>query len=426
MCQRRFVVNASAVCLEASLWNVLQRGAGFGYCRRLVAMRIAIPIHSFEPGGVERVALRLAGSWQDAGHEPIVVLGRDRGPCRIVSPDLDYWSLGEPCPTDRWETLWIIWSLFQFLLTEKVDAVFCPGNTYTVVCVAMKLLLGDRCPPILVKISNDLERRDIPRGARPFYRWWLKVQGAWLDGFVAMANPIMPEIERELSVSNDRISVIPNPVLSQDDLCALSERRVNRSSPSGCRFLTVGRLVAQKNQTMLLEAFAKHCRPDDTLVIAGEGPEKDRLAKFADALGIAEQVRFAGHVENTHALYAEADVFVLSSHYEGLPGVVIEALATGLPLAVTDCCASMAWLTGNGQFGVTVAPGDADALSSGMNLARHLRPDRDAMHRLAAKFTLEHSSEIYLSTIQRLIVRHRQERMEKLDGGVRLWHGGGV
>lgn len=389
-------------------------------------MRIAIPIHSFEPGGVERVALRLAGRWQDAGHEPIVVLGRDRGPCRNTSPDLDYWSLKEPCQTDRWETLWMVWSLFQFLLTERVDAVFCSGNTYTVVCVAMKLLLGDRCPPILVKISNDLERRDIPRGARPFYRWWLKVQGAWLDGFVAMANPMTPEIKRELSVTDDMVSVIPDPALSRDDLRKLSENRLIRNSQSGCRFLTVGRLVTQKNQAMLLEAFARHCWPDDTLVIAGDGPERDRLVKLADALGIAEQVRFAGHVENVHALYAEADVFTLSSHYEGVPAVVIEALAAGLPIAATNCCASMAWLTGNGQFGVIVEPNDADALGSGMNLARHLQPDRHAMRQLAAKFTLEHSSEVYLSTIRSLTARHRQERMEKLCGGVRLWRGGGV
>ncbi len=343
-----------------------------------------------------------------------------------MSPGLDYWFLKEPFPTDRWETLWMIWSLFQFLLTEKVDAVFCPGNTYTIVCVAMKLLLGDRCPPVLVKISNDLERRDIPRPASMFYRRWLKIQGAWLDGFVAMASPMIPEIRRELSVPDEMITVIPNPALSRDDLRTLSENRLNRNSRSGCRFLTVGRLVAQKNQAMLLDAFAKHCWPDDTLVIAGEGPDKDKLIEFADTLGIAEQVRFVGHVENPHALYAEADVFVLSSHYEGLPAVVVEALAAGLPLAVTDCCASMAWLTGNGRFGVMVAPDDPEALGSGMNLTRHLRPDRDAMYRLAAQFTLEHSSEIYLSTIEKLTIRHRQDRLKNLCGGVRLWGGGGV
>ena len=235
-----------------------------------------------------------------------------------------------------------------------------------------------------------------------------------------------PEIQRELAVPNDIISVIPDPALSKDELRKLSEHRLIRSSRSSCRFLTIGRLVAQKNQNMLLEAFAKHCWPDDTLTIAGDGPERDRLVEFADALGITEQVSFVGHVENVHALYAKADVFLLSSHYEGVPAVVIEALAAGLPMAVTDCSASMAWLTGYGQFGVVVAPGDADALGAGMRLARHLLPDRDAMRCLAAKFTLEHSSELYLSAIRRLTIQHNRDRIEKLCGGMRLWHESGV
>jgi len=151
-------------------------------------MRIAIPIHSFEAGGVERGALRLAKEWEKAGHQPVIILGRRRGACAAEAPDLDYRTLREPIPTDRWETIWMISSLFQFLLMEKVDAIYCPGNTYTVVCVAMKLLLQWRCPPVLVKISNDLERRDLPRAVVPFYRWCLRVQGARLDRFVAMAD----------------------------------------------------------------------------------------------------------------------------------------------------------------------------------------------------------------------------------------------
>ena len=153
----------------------------------LGGMRIAIPIHSFEPGGVERIALRLAEHWRDAGHDPVIVLGRSRGVCVGTVPDLDYRAMREPFSTDRWETIWMIWSFFQFLLAEKVDAVFCPGNTYTVVCVAIKLLHGDQCPPVLVKISNDLDRRDIPKVIRPFYRWWLRAQSAVLDGFIAIA-----------------------------------------------------------------------------------------------------------------------------------------------------------------------------------------------------------------------------------------------
>lgn len=383
-------------------------------------MRIAIPIHSFEPGGVERVALRLAEHWRHEGHDPVIVLGRSRGACVGTAPALDYRIMTEPFSTDRWETIWMIWSFFQFLLKEKVDAVFCPGNTYTVVCVAMKLLLGDQCPPVLVKVSNDLERRDLPKFIRPFYRWWLRVQGGVLDGFIAIAAPMLAEVEREMALPDNRVGVIPDPALSESDLHHLSGSRSARNSQAGCRFLTIGRLAAQKNQILLLEAFARHAWSEDTLVIAGDGPERERLVVRANALGLRAQVRFVGHVDDVRALYAEADVFVLSSHYEGAPAVVLEALAAGLPIAATNCCVSMEWLTGSGQFGVVVPPGDPDTLGIAMNVARHLQPDRTAMQRLAASFTLESSGQLYLSKLTALVSESHRQRREKMRSSVRV------
>lgn len=390
-------------------------------------MRIAIPIHSFEPGGVERVALRLAEHWQKDGHEPVIILGRRRGTCAAEAPDLDYRTLREAIPTDRWETIWMIWSMFQFLLMEKVDAIFCPGNTYTVVCVAMKLLLGRRCAPVLVKISNDLERRDLPRAALPFYRWWLRLQGAQLERFVALAEPMAPELERELGVPPERVCVIPDPALSQAGLRALAARPRYSAKETGCRFLNVGRLVEQKNHRLLIEAFALHAWPEDTLTVAGDGPLRERLVEKTRALSISNRVHFVGHVGDVRRLYHAADVFVLSSDYEGVPAALLEALAAGLPLAVTECCASMAWLTGHGRFGFHVRTGDADALGLAMNLARHLQPNRAAMERLAAGFTLEASSGLYLAQFADLatIALHRRWQ-ENLFGQMRVHDDGGV
>lgn len=389
-------------------------------------MRIGIPIHSFEPGGVERVALRLAEHWRDKGHDPVIVLGRSRGACLGTAPDLDYRAMREPFSTDGWETIWMIWSFFQVLLNEKVDAIFCPGNTYTVVCVAMKLLLGDQCPPVLVKISNDLERRDLPTSIRPFYRWWLRVQGTVLEGFIAIADPMRAEVERELALPESSVSVIPDPALSEAELHQLSASRLAKNSQTGCRFLTIGRLAAQKDHVLLLKAYARHAWPEDTLVIAGDGPERERLLVQANALGLRAQVRFVGHVDDVQALYAEADVFVLSSHYEGVPAVILEALAAGLPIAATNCCVSMEWLTGYGEFGVIVPPEDPEALGIAMNVARHLRPDRRAMQRLASGFTLERSSQLYLSKLTDLVSDFHRQRREKMRRNVRVWHGGGV
>lgn len=380
-------------------------------------MRIAIPVHSFEAGGVERVALRLANEWQAQGHQVIVVLGRDRGTCRLSAPPLDYWSLREPVATDRWETLWMIWSMLQFLLRDRADVIFCPGNTYTVVCVAMKLLLGIRCPPVAVKISNDLHRRDIPAPFRPFYRWWLRVQGTTLDRFVAIAPPMRAEVVAELCIAESQALVIPDPALSDADIQAFAECRAADARWNGCRYLAIGRLVPQKNLPLLLEAFARHSQPEDHLTVAGAGPEFDRLSGYIAEHGLSSRITLCGHVEDTVSLFGAADVMVLSSIYEGVPAVILEALAAGVPMAVTDCCTSMRWLTGNGAFGAIAPCGDVDALGKAMLRAKRLAPDRDAMRRFAADFTLTRSSRKYIAGFEQLTKDWRARALDRMQHG---------
>lgn len=388
-------------------------------------MRIAIPIHSFEPGGVERVALRLAAAFQDAGEEVVVVLGRNEGPCRPQALSIRYHSLREPLPTARWETLWMIWSLWRFLARNQVDVVFCPGNTYTVVCIAVRILLARRCPPFLVKVSNDLDRPDLPAPMLFLYGWWLRLHGLFLDHFVALAEPMRPQVEARFKVPNDRTSVIPDPALDERQIAAMSGPS-RRTSATACRFVTVGRLVKQKNFELLLKAFAAHAWPQDSLTIAGDGPERKRLESLAGKLRISERVRFVGHTGAVFDLLERSDVFVLSSDYEGLPAVILEALAAGLPIAATDCCASMRWLLQDGAFGVMAPRRDVDALGLAMNVARTLNPSTERMTDFASQFTVAAASARYLGLMKAVDARHRGRNFARLRAKVREWREGNV
>ena len=388
-------------------------------------MRIAIPIHSFEPGGVERVALRLAERWQADGQQVMIVLGRDEGLGRREAPRLDYRTRPEPIPTSRWETIWMIWCLYHFLLEERVDVVFCPGNTYTVVCTLMRLLLGDRCPPVLVKISNDLDRPDIAWPFRPFYRLWLSVQGLFLDHFIALTEPMRPHVVKELGICKGKTSVIADPALTLAECDALRMQQARRCDGS-CRFVSVGRLVAQKNHALLIEAFARHASPGDTLVMAGDGPERPALEYIIRKRGLQDRVFLTGHRHNVRALLRDCNVLVISSDYEGVPAAVVEALAQGLPIAATNCCASMDWLLQHGRFGISTVTGNAEALGLAMNSARHLAPPREAMAEFAAQFTLERAAGTYIDAMQRLLDERSDESFERLQRHVRLWLEHGV
>jgi glycosyltransferase involved in cell wall biosynthesis len=133
----------------------------------------------------------------------------------------------------------------------------------------------------------------------------------------------------------------------------------------------------------LLEAFADVVRilGRGTLTILGDGPDRAALEARAAALGVAAAVRFAGFQDNPFAYFAAADLFVLSSRYEGLPNVLLEALACGCPAIAFDCPHGVREIVRDGVNGVLVPPEDVAALRAAM---LRVLQDPDERRRLAA------------------------------------------
>jgi glycosyltransferase involved in cell wall biosynthesis len=309
----------------------------------------------------------------------------------------------------------------RYLLRERADVIFCPGLTYTAPCVAAKLLLGRRCPPVLVKVSNDLGRPDIGRLLRWPYRAWLWAQGRWLEQFVAIGSPMRWPVARALRIAPGRVSVVPDPALSQAQVEELSRPRdeFGERQVPGRRFLAVGRLAPQKNLALLVDAFARLATAEDRLVIAGEGPCRAALERRVSRLGLAGQVLMPGHVGDVAPLYRASDALVLSSDYEGVPGVVVEALAAGLPVAATACCDSMSWLLGEGRYGALARRGDAAALASAMAQACGYQLPRAELAAFVSRFTLERAAGDYLALLGRLCASPARVRKKGCSAPVR-------
>ena len=335
------------------------------------APRILTVINSFDPGGVERVALRLNAAWRRMGIAARVVAGRASGSAATRPDTIDQSAEIRILPEEsgpglRSPLLRMLRALPGIIREERPDLIFCPGNTYTLVAVALKLVLGRQCPPIIAKISNDLHRRDMTPVLRFFYHRWLWLQGRWIDRFVAIAPAMATEIQQLMQVPANRISVINNPVLSNDELHGYA-KLARIPALNGRRFIAIGRLVPQKNFILLVDAFAKIARPDDRLTILGEGPERAAIEQRAAHLGIADRLVMPGHVADVRNRLANADVFCMSSNFEGIPAGLIEAMAAGLAIVATDCSAGMADLTGHGRFGTLVPVGDVTALAGAMD-----------------------------------------------------------
>lgn len=176
-----------------------------------------------------------------------------------------------------------------------------------------------------------------------------------------------------LGVPASRVITIPNGID-----CAWIARqaglpaRLAPPEPGMKTIVTVGRLVAQKDHATLIRAFAaignaSRCR----LVILGSGPERSALNALADTLGLAERVHFVGYQANPYPYLAQSDLFALSSRHEGMPNVLLEALACGLPVVSTDCPSGPREILADGAYGELVPVGDIARMAAAMVRALH-------------------------------------------------------
>jgi len=184
---------------------------------------------------------------------------------------------------------------------------------------------------------------------------------------------------RSFNAGEDAVCVIPNPV--NDLSCHSDDGSDQLFSMRGQWAVGIGRLVPQKGFDLLLRAFAQCAArvPDWSLVILGDGEEREPLKELAAELGIAPRVSLPGRVQQPLAILKRADLFVLSSRYEGFPMVLLEAMVCGLPVISFDCPTGPREIIRNGIDGVLIEPNDVNALAVAME---RLMSDEEARTRL--------------------------------------------
>ncbi|BAK65546.1 putative glycosyltransferase [Sphingobium sp. SYK-6] len=352
-------------------------------------LRVLSALHSLEPGGVERDVLRFTKGWRDAGVDARIALGRREGRLEEEAPDVPY-IIPKKGRLARIETesLWMMLRLPAIVRQERPDVLFFASNGLMAVAAVTKLRLGRDCPPIVLRTSNSLRPPHWSALHHRLHRALLRLHGRIYAAIVAMAPPLRDEIIEEMGVSPQAVTVINNGALARDTAERLATLRdATPRDHAGRHFLAVGRLSPQKNFALLLEAFARIARPDDRLTIVGEGPLREALTRQAQDLGIAGQLELPGHCHPVDPWFARADAFILSSDFEGLPAVLVEALAAGLPIVATDCAVTIpSMIEGAGRL---VPVRDATALAAAMDAIGDDPVDVPAMRARAARFTLE-------------------------------------
>ncbi|TCP73284.1 glycosyltransferase [Sphingomonas sp. PP-CE-1G-424] len=307
-----------------------------------VAQHILTYAEDLRGGGVERAQLRLARSWLAAGRRVTLAIEDIAGPLATELP----------------EGLEIV-SPFRLLTLPAVvrrlspDVIFCPGNFYTWSAAWTRLRLGKACPPILAKMSNAPTRADHGRLMHAAHQLWLARHGGFLDHLVAMTPATADEAALATRMIG-RTSVIPNPpaVAIPGALPDLPPRFI----------LGVGRLEPQKRWDRLIATLPLLADQTIPLVLLGDGSERGAIEAQIRSLGLQDRVLLLGHSSDPLPVMARAAVLALTSEYEGVPGVLREALSVGTPVISTDSSAAVAEIVNRPDRGTVIARDDAAAL----------------------------------------------------------------
>ena len=193
----------------------------------------------------------------------------------------------------------------------------------------------------------------------------------------------------------DRVPLIPNGI----PIDAFRKPSIDRNewreeegfTPAHVLFVCVAGLRPQKNPALLLKSFSQGpaVDPRARLLFVGDGELKGDLEKQIDALGLREKVHFLGMRSDIPEILNAADVFVLSSDWEGNPLSVMEAMAAGTPV-ISTAVGGVPELVEDGESGVLVPPGDAQALAGAMQSMLENPKVRISMGRAAARRAVEH------------------------------------
>ena len=225
--------------------------------------------------------------------------------------------------------------------------------------------------PVIVTVHNTMSEssRGLGRIGGSLEAPLLRTFYPWAASVVAVSRGAADDLARTTGLARDRLEVIYNPVITPAVMAVAGQDPDHPWLAPGQPpvIMGVGRLTPQKDFPTLLRAFAAvRRRQPARLIILGEGDERPRLEALADELGVRSDLDLPGFRNDAMALMARSALFVLSSAWEGLPTVLIEALAAGARVVSTDCPSGPREILQEGRLGPLVPVADPGALAHAM------------------------------------------------------------
>jgi len=365
---------------------------------------ISILIPNLRGGGAEKIVVNLANSWVSMGYKVELVLMERRGHLLgALNDDIKIYSLD--CKRFRG----VPYALAQYLRRNQPEVILAHMWPLTSLAVLSWFIAGQAGKLFLcehVGLSCHV-KRDL-RLPIFFVQTILRLGHSRATGVIAVSEGVANDLAVLAGLPKQRVHTIYNPVVDNvypkalHHVDLLTKRKLWNGS-FRTHLVTVGTLKEQKNHRLLLKAFVEVAHDlDAALVILGEGHLRSILEQDIVNLGLVGRVIMPGFFEDPSPWYKAADLFVLSSDFEGLPTVLIEALAYGTPIVSTNCPHGPAEILEHGYYGLLVPLGDSDALADAMRAACNCSWKPASLQERALDFSITRQARAYLQLFQLL------------------------
>lgn len=354
---------------------------------------------SLHGGGAERMFVRLASRFLNAGHDVDIVLmtTADLAYCDELDGAVRIVDLNVP-------RLWTSLPAFhRYLRMERPDAVLAAMPLANGIAACAARLSGTR-PVVAIseRNSRSLALGDVDVVRHRPLMWAIRRSYPFADFIIATSSGVADRVREIPRVSPDRVHVIHNPSWTPEIEARAVEPVDHPWFEDGGSpiILSAGRLEQQKDFATLVSAFGllRQSRAA-RLVILGKGTLHNALRTQVEAAGLAAHVSFPGFSTNPFSYMARASVFALSSIHEGFGNVLVEAMACGTPVVSTNCPSGPSEILDGGRYGPLVPVGDAPALARAIQLIMDNPTKADLLKARAKEFSLDAAAEAYMRVL---------------------------
>lgn len=361
---------------------------------------IALLLPDLRGGGAERVCLNLANEFAHRGLPVRMMLMRKDGELLpLLDPRVEVVDL----KAVRVRNAFL--PLVRHLRHSPPAALLANMWPLTFVAVLARWMSRATCRLVTAEhttwSSSPLMQRCSARVAFKVSMRWLLPRA---DAVVTVSRGAAVDLERYAGLPAGSVLARYNPVTGREAVqpivADLPPSVAAWAQGQHRRVLTVGSLKSGKGLPELLDAFAElrqHVAVH--LLILGEGDLRPALVAQIKALNLQDAVDMPGFVLDTAAFYGRADLFVLSSEYEGFGNVIVEALEHGVPVVSTDCPSGPREILQDGQYGRLVPVGDKQALTSAIFDSLRSVHDVAALKRRAQDFSVDKIADQYLDLL---------------------------